>query len=87
VAFNRSANVTEYDIALRASARRVLSLHSSGWTSAATRSDNATLYGKRLEDSEIVTKGVRPPNAAPTLLELLNRYSAKERKSESPVAA
>lgn len=32
------------------------------------------------ENSEIVTKGVRPPKAAAKLLELLNRYSAKERK-------
>jgi SH3 domain-containing YSC84-like protein 1 len=43
--------------------------------------DNATLYGKRLANSEIVTKGVRPPKAAEKLLELLNRYSAKERKN------
>jgi lipid-binding SYLF domain-containing protein len=43
--------------------------------------DNATLYGKRLENSEIVTKGVRAPKAAAKLLELLNRYSAKERKN------
>lgn len=42
--------------------------------------DNATLYGKKLANSEIVTKGVRPPKAAAKLLELLNRYSAKERK-------
>ena len=42
--------------------------------------DNATLYGKKLTNSEIVTKGVRPPKAAAKLLELLNRYSAKERK-------
>lgn len=41
--------------------------------------DNATLYGKKLDNSEIVTKGVRPPEAAAKLLELLNRYSAKER--------
>ena len=43
--------------------------------------DNATLYGKRLENSEIVTKGVRPPTAAAKLLDLLNRYSATERKN------
>jgi lipid-binding SYLF domain-containing protein len=41
--------------------------------------DNTTLYGKRLENIEIVTKGVRPPKAVAKLLELLNRYSAKER--------
>ena len=43
--------------------------------------DNATLSGKKLVNSEIVTKGVRPPEAAAKLLELLNRYSAKERKN------
>ena len=39
---------------------------------------NATL---KLENSDIVTKGVRPPKAAAQLLALLNRYSAKERKN------
>jgi SH3 domain-containing YSC84-like protein 1 len=43
--------------------------------------DNATLYGKREENSDIVTKGVRPPKAAVKLLDLLNRYSANERKN------
>jgi lipid-binding SYLF domain-containing protein len=42
--------------------------------------DNGTLYGKRLENREIVTKGVRPPKAAAKLLALLNRYSFRERK-------
>jgi SH3 domain-containing YSC84-like protein 1 len=41
--------------------------------------DNATLYGKKLENREIVTKGVRPPTAATKLIDLLNRYFAKER--------
>ena len=41
--------------------------------------DNATLYGKKLENREIVTQGVRAPNAAAKLIALLNRYSAKER--------
>lgn len=41
--------------------------------------DNATLYGKKLENREIVTKGVRPPKAADKLLALLNRYSSKAR--------
>ena len=43
--------------------------------------DNATLYGSKLENREIVTKGVRAPTAAAKLLALLNRYSAKERKN------
>src|SRR5450631_1163519 len=42
--------------------------------------DNATLYGKKLENREIVTKGVRAPKAAAKLLALLNRYSARERQ-------
>ncbi len=43
--------------------------------------DNATLYGKKLENREIVTKGIRPPKAAAKLLALLNKYSFRERKS------
>jgi lipid-binding SYLF domain-containing protein len=41
--------------------------------------DNATLYGKKLKNRDIVTKGVRPPQAAAKLIALLNRYSARER--------
>jgi SH3 domain-containing YSC84-like protein 1 len=41
--------------------------------------DNATLYGKRLENRDIVTTGVRVPKAAAKLIALLNRYSPKER--------
>ena len=40
--------------------------------------DNATLYGKKLENRDIVTSGVRPPEAAAKLLALLNRYSTSE---------
>jgi len=40
--------------------------------------DNAALYGKRLENRAIVTKGVRAPHAAEKLLGLLNRYSFRE---------
>lgn len=43
--------------------------------------DNATLYGKKLENRAIVTTGVRAPKAAAKLLALLNRYSAKEGKN------
>ncbi len=42
--------------------------------------DNATLYGKMLENRYIVTKGIHPPAAAAKLLALLNRYSFRERK-------
>jgi SH3 domain-containing YSC84-like protein 1 len=43
--------------------------------------DNATLYGKKLENREIVTRGVRAPRAATRLIDLLNKYSARERRS------
>jgi SH3 domain-containing YSC84-like protein 1 len=43
--------------------------------------DNATLYGRKLENREIVTKGIRPPRAAAKLMALLNKYSFRERKS------
>src|SRR5437588_9869767 len=37
--------------------------------------DNRALYGKKLENRQIVTQGVRPPKAAAKLLALLNKYS------------
>jgi len=40
--------------------------------------DNEALYGKKLENREIVTGGVAPPHAAGKLLALLNRYSPRE---------
>jgi SH3 domain-containing YSC84-like protein 1 len=42
--------------------------------------DNAALYGKKLENRDIVTTGVRAPRAAAKLMALLNRYSFRERK-------
>jgi SH3 domain-containing YSC84-like protein 1 len=41
--------------------------------------DNTTLYGKKLENRDIVTKGIRAPKAAAKLMALLNRYSFRER--------
>jgi len=41
--------------------------------------DNATLYGKKLDNRRIVTAGVRAPKAAARLIALLNKYSARER--------
>ena len=43
--------------------------------------DNAALYGKKLENKQIVTAKVRAPKAAAKLLSLLNQYSARERSS------
>ena len=45
--------------------------------------DNAALYGRRLENREIVTTSVRTPKAAEKLINLLNKYSARERTSTS----
>jgi lipid-binding SYLF domain-containing protein len=39
--------------------------------------DNATLYGKKLENRTIVTTGVRAPTAAAGLLTQLNRISSR----------
>ena len=41
------------------------------------------LYGRRLENREIVTTSVRTPKAAEKLIGLLNKYSARERTSTS----
>src|SRR4029078_7589651 len=41
--------------------------------------DNAAMYGKRLENRAIVTKGVRIPPVPIPFIDLLNRYSSKER--------
>jgi lipid-binding SYLF domain-containing protein len=48
--------------------------------------DNATLYGKKLENREIVTTGVHAPKAAAKLLALLNKHSAREGSGVSPAA-
>lgn len=41
--------------------------------------DNESLYGRKLENRDIVSKNVRPPDAAGTLLGVLSRYSVKTR--------
>jgi lipid-binding SYLF domain-containing protein len=45
--------------------------------------DNATLYGRKLENREIVTTSIRTPKMAEKLINLLNKYSARERTSTS----
>jgi lipid-binding SYLF domain-containing protein len=45
--------------------------------------DNAELYGSKMENRKIVTTGVRTPRAAAKLIELLTKYSARERTSKS----
>jgi SH3 domain-containing YSC84-like protein 1 len=45
--------------------------------------DNATLYGKKLENRQIVTTPVRTPRAAARLIGLLNKYSSRERTGTS----
>ena len=43
--------------------------------------DNADLYGRKLENRQIVTQGVKVPKAADKLIALLNKFSAKERRT------
>ncbi len=46
--------------------------------------DNAVLYGKRLENRQIVRDGIAPPPAATRLLEMLNKYSPVEGEGGRP---
>ena len=41
--------------------------------------ENTILYGKEVDNRDIVTTGMRVPQAAARLIALLNRYSARER--------
>jgi SH3 domain-containing YSC84-like protein 1 len=43
--------------------------------------DNAQLYGKKLENKQIVTTRMRAPKAAAKLLSLLNKFSPREANS------
>jgi lipid-binding SYLF domain-containing protein len=45
--------------------------------------DNNALYGKRLENRDIVTSGRPAPRSAARLMDLLNKFSPRERKSTS----
>jgi lipid-binding SYLF domain-containing protein len=45
--------------------------------------DNANIYGKRLANRNIVTRGRSVPPAAAKLINLLNKYSAREEKATS----
>lgn len=45
--------------------------------------DNATLYGKPLENREIVTTRVRTPKAAAKLIALLNKMSPRQRPASN----
>jgi SH3 domain-containing YSC84-like protein 1 len=45
--------------------------------------DNRVLYGRKLDNRDIVTTSVRTPKAALKLLNLLNKYSAHERGTKT----
>ncbi len=45
--------------------------------------DNAELYGRKLENRQIVTTGVRTPRAAAKLIDSLNRQSPREHVNRS----
>src|SRR5689334_15851432 len=57
-----------------------------GATLRQDQDDNAKLYGRKLENREIVTSGMAAPKSATKLLNLLNKYSARERKTVSQVS-
>jgi len=48
--------------------------------------DNAALYGRKLENRQIVTTPVRAPKAAAKLIALLNKYSPRERANAPSVS-
>jgi lipid-binding SYLF domain-containing protein len=54
-----------------------------GATLRQDQDDNLKLYGQRLENREIVTSGRATPRAAARLLNVLNKYSARERNTAS----
>src|SRR5689334_13913206 len=45
--------------------------------------DNSAIYGKRVENRQIVTGGRHVPTSAAKLISLLNRYSSREEKRAS----
>jgi lipid-binding SYLF domain-containing protein len=45
--------------------------------------DNQTLYGKKLENRQIVTGNVRTPKSGMRLIGMLNKYSARERPTSN----
>src|SRR5436190_19072457 len=56
-----------------------------GATLRQDQDDNVKLYGRKLQNREIVTSGMAAPKSAARLLNLLNKYSARERKTVSRV--
>jgi len=54
-----------------------------GATLRQDQDDNATLYGKKLENRDIVTTGRRAPKSAAALLSLLNKQSPRENNERS----
>jgi SH3 domain-containing YSC84-like protein 1 len=55
----------------------------SGATLRPDLDDNNALYGKRVGNREIVTSGMRTPEAAEKLIGMLNKYSRREHKDVS----
>ena len=56
-----------------------------GATLRQDQDDNVKLYGRKLENREIVTSGMEAPASAARLLNLLDKYSARERNTDSQV--
>jgi lipid-binding SYLF domain-containing protein len=56
-----------------------------GATLRQDQDENVKLYGRKLDNREIVTSGMEAPASAARLLNLLDKYSARERKTVSQV--
>jgi lipid-binding SYLF domain-containing protein len=56
-----------------------------GATLRQDQDENVKLYGRKLDNREIVTSGMEAPASAARLLNLLDKYSARERKTVSEV--
>uniref|UniRef100_Q022Z8 Ysc84 actin-binding domain-containing protein n=1 Tax=Solibacter usitatus (strain Ellin6076) TaxID=234267 RepID=Q022Z8_SOLUE len=57
-----------------------------GATLRQDKDDNVKLYGRKLQNREIVTSGMTAPRSAARLLNLLNKYSPREHKTVSQVS-
>jgi lipid-binding SYLF domain-containing protein len=56
----------------------------SGATLRQDLDDNKTLYGRSLENRQIVTTNVKTPKSGLRLIAMLNKYSPRERKDAPP---
>jgi lipid-binding SYLF domain-containing protein len=58
-----------------------------GATLRQDQDDNERLYGKKLENRQIVTSGMRVPKSGMRLITMLNKYSSHEHANTPPTGA